>query len=110
MGAKGDSVVLSGRLLPPGCEIVDVKALDFHLPHEIQLPPVASARHMNTPLTGHGWTVARTSKSSTNPRDLGVTVHWWYDAGNMLDMRLVYTVREPWDVDCNVLGLTQLEP
>ena len=107
VGADGDKAINVLKLLPAGCEIVDVKALDFHLPHEIQLPPVATGKHMNTPLTGHGWTVARTS---TDPRDLGVNVHWWRDPANMIDLRVVYTVREPWSVDCNVPGLTQLEP
>ena len=96
-------------MLPPGCEIVDVKAVDFHL-GQIQMPPEVTAEHrFNKDITGlgHGWSVAR---KSTDPRDLGVKIHWWYDAGHMIDLRVVYTVRESWSVDCNVPGLTQLEP
>jgi hypothetical protein len=108
-GAKGDNVINDRQLLPPGCEIVDVKAVDFHL-GQIQMPPEVTAEHrFNRDITGlgHGWSVAR---KSIDPRDLGVKVHWWYDAGHMIDLRVVYTVREPWSVDCNVPGLTQLEP
>ncbi len=106
IGAKGDTLINVLKLLPSGCEIVDAKALDFHL-GQIQLPPQVTAEHKNTAFTGHGWSVARTSP---DPRDLGVKIHWWYDPANMIDLRIVYTVREPWNVDCNVPGLTQLEP
>jgi len=28
----------------------------------------------------------------------------------MIRLRIAYPVREPWDVDCNVPGLTPIEP
>lgn len=101
LGDKRDTKMAVGKLLPQGCEIVEVKGIDYHF-GQLHPPAEATANHGS-----HGWTITRLS---TNPRDLGVNVHWWYNAGSMIQLRVVYTVRESWNVDCNVPGLTQIEP
>ncbi len=52
----------------------------------------------------HGWSV---TKQNNDPRDFGAKIHWWYNAGNWVQMRLVYIVRQPWNVDCLVPGKMQ---
>lgn len=101
LGGKADVPVNRGNALPVGCEIVDVKGLDYHWTKPSG-PPQASVDHGD-----HGYTVSRLSD---DPRDLGANMHLWYNAPSNIWVRVTYTVRENWDVDCNIAGWTQAEP
>ena len=100
-GGKADAPVNRGNVLPVGCEIVDVKGLDYHWTKPSG-PPAASVDHGD-----HGYTVSRLGN---DPRDLGTNMHLWYNAPSNIWVRVAYTVRENWDVDCNIAGWTQADP
>lgn len=103
LGNKGDAYIYTGEQLPAGCEIVSVLGVDYNmLQNKVSRDPAPSVQD---PL--HGWEVARTT---TGPRDLGVRVHWWYNPGGNVQMRIYYVVRQPWNVDCSIRGKTQDKP
>ena len=101
LGDKADTPLYVLELLPTGCEIIEAKVLDYHMLKPVP-PASASADHGN-----HGFSVAR---SSDNPRDLGVKLHWWYDVGSAITLRIAWTVKEPNTIDCSVPGKTRNDP
>ena len=102
LGDKGDVMVYTGERMPPGCEVFKVLGREYT---RFGKPMSASAESVSD--AGHGWSV---TKQNTDPRDYGVKIHWWYNAGSFVSTRIHYIVRQPWNVDCLVPDKMQTEP
>ncbi len=101
-GDKGDIAINTGDRMPAGCEVFKVLGREYD---RFGRPMSASAVSDSDAM--RGWSV---SKQNTDLRDYGVNIHWWYNAGGFVSLRIHYVVRQPWNVDCWVKGAFQEQP
>jgi hypothetical protein len=98
-GDKGDILVNTGERMPQGCQMFKVLGLEYT---RLGRPLSAPAESVSD--NDHGWSV---TKQNDDPRDYGVSIHWWYNGGSFVSLRINYVVRQPWNVNCLVVGKMQ---
>lgn len=85
--------------MPERCELESVLGLHSHAGVQ-QGNASSSLDHAGD----HGFSVSRLG---TDPRDLGVSMHWWHTGVSGIFVRAVYIISEEDGADCSVAGVTQ---